>query len=246
MISNIYNYIIRRNKKNFLITYPKSGTTWLRYLIGVSIAKKGITYDELKHICPDVHQDLLCVCEKTFLYSSHGQFDKKFNKHKVLYIVRDPRSVAISMYYHCINLGYFQEREHSIDWYVKDVFCKTDINPFGLWIDHVIPWIMSRHPNLLLMKYEDLTANLYESLLKILVFFECEISRENLVSTVNCATKSSMKKNLFQGVGHSEKDDFSKLIRQSRNESLENGCEDSTYSLFLEKHSKAMEILHYT
>ena len=85
----------------FIVSYPRSGNTWMRFLVGELVFQKEIDFHNLRELIPDIY---IYGCTHSFLESlnrpryikSHEPYDPRYPK--VIYLVRDPRDVAISYY----------------------------------------------------------------------------------------------------------------------------------------------------
>jgi len=125
----------------FLVSYPKSGNTWTRFLLG-NLLNPGerITFANVEAKVPDLHARSKTGLKNTprpRLLKSHECFDPRYRR--VIYIVRDPRDVAVSAYH-------YDRKEKNIpdgfpiDDYVVMRFLKTD-EYFGTWGEHAGSWL---------------------------------------------------------------------------------------------------------
>ena len=147
----------------FIATYPKSGTTWMQMILYQlktdgsmrfkHILQKSPFWDELvdKGMIPSLFSPPRIF--KTHLsYKAAVRYPCKY-----IYIVRDYRDVAVSFYYHYVNLMHYRE---DFDHFFYKIFLKggyADCN----WFQHVHGWY--RNPkkyNILYLKYEDMKKDL--------------------------------------------------------------------------------------
>src|SRR4051812_30861661 len=67
----------------FIVSYPRSGNTWTRFLIGSLFFKEPITFESLEEKVPDIYQHsnkaLLRVARPRIL-KSHEYFEPKYGK----------------------------------------------------------------------------------------------------------------------------------------------------------------------
>ncbi len=92
---------------------------------------------------------------------------------RVVYVVRDARSVAVSEYRWQRFAGFY---EGSLERFVHD-FVTGRSNPWGSWGEHVGFWrdsIAARHGRLYVVRYEDLRSDPEEILTAILRFLGAE------------------------------------------------------------------------
>src|SRR5438874_11935634 len=84
----------------FLVSYPKSGNTWVRFLIANLISDIPVTFLNIEQRIPSIYilpDRALRAMPKPRVLKSHECFVPRYRN--VIYIVRDPRDVAVS-YYH--------------------------------------------------------------------------------------------------------------------------------------------------
>ena len=85
----------------FLISYPKSGSTWIRFMLGNYFSGNKCDFTNYHLLVPDLHRNIDCLKttkQKPRYLKSHQYFSPQFEN--VVYIVRDGRDVAVSYYYH--------------------------------------------------------------------------------------------------------------------------------------------------
>jgi len=144
-----------------LVGYPKSGNTWLNFLIAslISHSVKDIDFFSIEEKVADIYFNdglYLKHLPKPRLFKSHEPYNRSYKN--VIYIVRDPRAVAISYYYHHLKLKSFDE-SYPIDRFVND-FVLGRLDNFGTWGHHVEGWLTELdEKNVFLIKYENLKKN---------------------------------------------------------------------------------------
>ena len=81
---------------------------------------------------------------------------------RVIYIVRDPRDVAVSFYFYNLKVRVIPDG-YSMDEFVNR-FVAANVVPYadrvGCWQDHVLSWVRLREgkPGFSMVRYEDLLA----------------------------------------------------------------------------------------
>lgn len=146
----------------FLTSYPRSGNTWTRFLVGNLICpNETVSFTNIETIVPDMYKTADMVLRRLprpRVLKSHEPFDPRYRR--IIYIVRDPRDVAISNYH-------WEMKLRSItDGYPIAEFVPRWMEPqfwlrIGSWADHVNSWLATRaeNPSFLLVRYEDLKKN---------------------------------------------------------------------------------------
>ena len=167
----ICNYLNRKKKaaRNiivlpediFIVSYPKSGNTWARFIVANLIApERPIGFDNIEQIIPDIYQHTprqLAGLRSPRVLKSHEYFDPRYKK--VICVVRDPRDVAVSYWHHQLKFRQIDEN------YSKELFVQRfiagDLDPFGSWGANIGSWLGAREndPDFLLVRYEDLLRN---------------------------------------------------------------------------------------
>src|ERR1700685_1517671 len=84
----------------FLVSFPRSGNTWIRFLIA-NLLNPGIevSFTNIERLIPDTASKSSRTMKREArprIIKSHEYFDVRYPK--VIYIVRDPRDVALSYY----------------------------------------------------------------------------------------------------------------------------------------------------
>jgi Sulfotransferase domain len=143
----------------FITSYPRSGNTWFRFLVA-NLKTGGMAgFSNLESLVPDVYQNSDAVLRRAprpRILKSHEAFDGRYPR--VIYLIRDPRDVAVS-YYHFLIKWRLIDDGYSIERYVSR-FVAGDV-PFGSWGDHAESWMSLRPAGMpfVLIRYEDLLAD---------------------------------------------------------------------------------------
>jgi len=175
--------------KIWLISYLRSGSTWLRFLLAnLLYPNEDVDYVSLDRLVPDFTQirkwGKLGVVNPVAI-KSHFVWWNEYADSKIIYLYRDVRDVALS-YYH------FQQGEWDIgfkgtfdEYLEKRFFVGQD---YGRWDSHVNFWLyMSNGFPLLFVKYEDLWKDTFEEVRKIVGFLDIKVDTVD----INRAIKKS-------------------------------------------------------
>jgi hypothetical protein len=115
----------------------------------------------------------------------------------VIYVLRDPRDVAISLYYYLLKMGVLRDG-YSMDDFVAR-FIKADVVPYlnrmGCWEDHVLSWLRMRmgKPGFLLIRYEDLVDNPAKQLARLAPLLGLDPAPEIIERAVSECSAGNMR-----------------------------------------------------
>jgi hypothetical protein len=154
----------------FLASYPRSGSTWLRFLLFESLAGQSSGFANVNQSIPDVREHKIGVPlmpDGGRLIKTHEVYHPEYRK--AVYLVRDPRDVALSEYAYQSALGLV---EQPLDDYLR-VFLTSGVNPFSSWTEHVESWLAAplSGDQLLVVKFEDLRRDSVKTVGQIIRFF---------------------------------------------------------------------------
>lgn len=191
----IRNHLKVYGDDTFLVSYPRSGNTWIRFLLGTAMSTKKIDWHNFETVIPDIyrntHQELEAL-ERPRIIKSHHSFDKRYPK--VIYVIRDVRDVYIS--YYKFHLKFKSKNvEISRDEFL-DRFINGGLDDFGTWRQNVLSWTSKQEelPNgLLLLKYEELKTNPSNTLRDLAQFIGIELSEDSIEKAVGWTSLENMK-----------------------------------------------------
>jgi Sulfotransferase domain len=162
----------------FVVSYPRSGNTWTRFLIANLVyPERNVGFTNIEKLIPDTSSQSNRALKSTprpRIIKSHEYFDHRYRK--VIYIVRDPRDVALS--YYDFQRKYMQiDDAYPLEQYVEDFVQGRLISiGWGTWAENVSSWIYTRgkSTNFLLLRYEDMMKDTTRELTRIAQFFGIE------------------------------------------------------------------------
>lgn len=95
----------------FLVSYPKSGNTWVRFLVANFVhAEQDVTLLGADRLIPNVDGEsrkYFKQMPQPRVIKSHYPFHPSYKR--VIYVVRDPRDVVVSQYHFQIKRGVLPE-----------------------------------------------------------------------------------------------------------------------------------------
>jgi hypothetical protein len=187
----------------FLVSYPKSGNTWTRFLVANLIhPEAAANFGNINELTPDpeaLSKRRLSRLPRPRIIKSHQYFDPRYPR--VIYIVRDPRDVALSQYHFRRKRRVIAEGI-PIEQFV-DRFIGGQNTPYGSWGENVASWLFTRgrSPYFLLVRYEDMLENTMAELGKIAAFLGIDASIERLTRAAERSSAENMRK-LEQSQAH--------------------------------------------
>ncbi|GBN00842.1 Alcohol sulfotransferase [Araneus ventricosus] len=157
-----------------IASYPKTGTTWLQYIV-LQIISKGECLpsfnDVLDRVAPFMEMtgpEVIDSLKGLRTYKNHYPYNvvKKNPKSKVLYIYRNPEDTFGSIFHFLENA---LEAKLNLEEFFEG-FLTGDIE-YGSYFEHVLSYFNHKDDdNLLLVSYEKLHANPKEAILRIAKF----------------------------------------------------------------------------
>ena len=187
------------DKDIFVVSYPKSGATWMQCLMTGLLLGMDTRYlsDKLTHeIYPDIHMKSYYKRFYEFNFFKTHNLPKPEYKN-VIYIVRDGRDALVSYYNMNKTLG--------IDVTLEEMVIEGKSLFPSPWHIHVRQWINNPYQaNILYIKYEDLIYQPEQQLKRIMDF--THISRdENIVKQIIEGCSFQQMKNKEQKWGSENK-----------------------------------------
>jgi hypothetical protein len=180
----------------FLVSYPKSGNTWVRFLLANLIhPNETVGFANINRLLPApgvLSKRFLKSLPRPRILKSHEPFDARFRK--VIYLVRDPRDVAVSEYHFDLKKRYIAA-DMTLEQFIKP-FLAGETSSYGSWWEHVASWVGTRHgnPRFLLARYEDLLADPIGETAKIAEFLGIAADTERIKSAVERSSADRMRK----------------------------------------------------
>jgi Sulfotransferase domain len=157
-------------KDAFIASYPRSGSTWLRFLLLELLTHNSAAFDSVNQMIPDVGRHHRCpglLPNGGRLIKTHEVYRPAYRK--AVYLVRDVRDVVISEFeYENANQRISEDFEA-----FQVLFLKGRVNGYGSWQCHVAAWLdspLKAAGNLLVLKYEDLRSQTEDAVARVVDF----------------------------------------------------------------------------
>lgn len=146
----------------FLASYPRSGSTWLRFMIAEGLGHKP-DFESIRAMIPpigDHFQALLRLPNGGRLIKTHERRDLLHGRRcrRGIYLIRDGRDVAVSYHFWMQRRGMFSGPFSEF----LRLFLMGRLDAYGPWETHVRTWLdspLGPAGNLLMIRYEDMLKN---------------------------------------------------------------------------------------
>jgi hypothetical protein len=196
----------------FVVSYPRSGNTWLMFMLATLVKRKKVNFLNWTETLPDIYyctNRQMLRLERPRLIKSHEPFDPRYPK--VICLVRDGRDVMVSYYYFLKKFEHYAKRPGE---FVAE-FTWCDFSHYLSWAENVRSWLKNRGEvkgGFLLLRYEDLRNDVHAEMKNVLGFLGVRRSDAELDEAIGLYSLENMKrleKESVQGDARFEKSDQS-------------------------------------
>lgn len=183
------------NNQYFLVSFPKTGRTWLIHMINQIIRSSVKTIEDGKYFILNEHDGSEIIIEDGTrnnpldIYNFTSRF--RYLRGNVIFLVRDPRDVIVSHFYQVTKRAKNPFVFNSISEFIRDDILgfKRIIHFYNLWNKNKeIP------RSFLLVSYEDLLNNGIQELEKITNFLSINVSQDVIRRVYDESSASKMRK----------------------------------------------------
>ena len=173
----------------FLVSYPRSGNTWVRFLLAnlFKRADEAIDFHNIHEYIPEEgrNNDIINTLSSPRIIKTHSAY--KANYPRVIYLVRDGRDVYVSYYHYRLKIlpegCSFSE------------FLRMDDHSPCLWGDHVESWLSDKGQlsGILIVSYENLLTNPNTELKRMVDFIGIQVTEEEIIQAVHASRFENMR-----------------------------------------------------
>ena len=173
----------------FLVSYPRSGNTWVRFLLANLLRRAGETIDfhNIHEYIPEEgrNNDIINTLSSPRIIKTHSAY--KANYPRVIYLVRDGRDVYVSYYHYRLKIlpegCTFSE------------FLRMDDHSPCHWGDHVESWLSDKGQlsGILIVSYENLLTNPNTELKRMVDFIGIQVTEEDIIQAVHASRFENMR-----------------------------------------------------
>jgi Sulfotransferase domain len=175
----------------FIASYPRSGSTWLRFVLAEVLTGEPATFPLVNRVIPQVgyHSEALRLPDGGRFIKTHESYRPECRK--AIYLVRDPRDVLLSEYAYQQALGLVH---CDLNEYIGH-FLGGAVNGNGAWQRHVESWLDAAmgNPEILVVKFEDLRHNTVSKVAQLLDFLSAPAEPDAIRRAIENNTTEKMR-----------------------------------------------------
>jgi hypothetical protein len=162
----------------FIVTYPRSGTTWMQMILYQLTPDGDMNFPHIYEYCPWFERSGRSglgfeARPSPRLFKSHLTYPEiPKGPCRYIYVARSGQDVAVSYYHFCRSHNRY--RGTFAEFFERFLRGRVE---FGSWFEHVRGWWLHRDdPNVLFLHYEDLLDDLEDGLRRIIAFCGLDIA----------------------------------------------------------------------
>ena len=196
----------------FLVSYPKSGNTWFRFLVA-HLRGHEATFANIEQLVPDIYRSTGREMQRLpspRVLKSHEPFDPRYPR--AIYVVRDPRDVAVS-YFHYLRKQRQLEEETTLDELVE-MFVAGQLDRYGTWGENVAGWMTADRT--LRIRYEDALRDTPATLRTIAEFAGWDVTDDAIQRAIAASAADKMRESEHEWTALEGSRDDIAFVREAR------------------------------
>lgn len=176
-----------------LASYPRSGNTWLRFILFELFTGESAEFESAFRGIPEPGRRgpaLELLPDAGRIFKTHELPRSEY--HRAIYIVRDVRDVARSEQLFNLRMGYSEMDFHEF----LMPFLAGKVNPFGSWKEHVTEWLRAardQRKKVLVLRFKDMHGDIRSALDRVFEFLEVRPERWAVERVIENNTLEQMK-----------------------------------------------------
>jgi hypothetical protein len=166
----------------FVVSYPKSGTTLMQMIVYQLATRGEADFSHITIVSPWFEMELMLGRPRGLevpsprIFKSHLRYWILPKVGRFIYMLRDPRDVALSAYHHQVMMT--GERPRPEKFVHKFILGRIASQS---WYTHLASWWPHRNdPNVLFLRYEEVVADLEGAVRRVAAFCGIEVREEDL------------------------------------------------------------------
>lgn len=194
-----------RHTDMFLIGHPKSGNTWMAYMLAILFnqdKENKVTLNNIGSHVPVIHvkdsgiADYSNLPDPRIFRNEQPEYPELYPK--TIYLIRDPRAVMVS-YFHMYRT-LFDDKSTTLQAFVQEYILNGGIKRWEprivRWDKQVLDWVSrsKQDRSIMIMKYEDMVGNRLEVLKRVVEFAGIPCNEEDLALVVSRSSFEEMRK----------------------------------------------------
>ncbi|XP_072523144.1 sulfotransferase 2B1-like [Salminus brasiliensis] len=234
-----------------IVTYPKSGTTWLQEVVPLVLSGGDVAsvrtvpnWDRVPWL--EEHRAIVLNLEqrpspRTFATHFHrDMMNESYSKvkPKVIYVMRNPKDVFTSSFH------YYGMASYLVNPGTADEFLEKFLNGkimFGSWFDHVKGWLnVKNEDHIFYISYEEMIQDLKGSVSRIGQFLGKSLSPEVVEKIADNCVFKNMKQNPMSNFSLVP----AEFMDQKKSEFLRKGVAGDWKNLFTEAQTERFEAVY--